>query len=101
MTPLLRLESVTQRIGGREVLRDITFAVDAGESLALLGPSGCGKSTLLRLLSGLDLTSRNPFSAKSTLIKIQRIDNSSWPMTISTDGAGHFNKLNISIGRRF
>lgn len=54
MTPLLRLESIAQRRGGRDVFRDITLAVNAGESLALLGPSGCGKSTLLRILSGLD-----------------------------------------------
>jgi len=54
MTPILHLESVTQRLGGRDVLRDISFSVNAGESIALLGPSGCGKSTLLRILSGLD-----------------------------------------------
>ncbi len=34
-------------------LRDISFAVPAGNSLALLGSSGAGKTTLLNLLSGL------------------------------------------------
>jgi NitT/TauT family transport system ATP-binding protein len=34
-------------------LRDITFAVPAGEFCALIGPSGCGKTTLLHILAGL------------------------------------------------
>ncbi len=39
---------------GLAVLRDISFALEPGEHLAVLGPSGCGKSTLLRLITGLD-----------------------------------------------
>ncbi len=37
-----------------EVLKDINFAVDRGELLAIQGPSGAGKSTLLHILGGLD-----------------------------------------------
>jgi NitT/TauT family transport system ATP-binding protein len=43
------------RTGGTslEVLRDITFTVEAGEFVTIVGPSGAGKTTLLRCLSGL------------------------------------------------
>jgi putative ABC transport system ATP-binding protein len=42
--------------GGRRlnVLKDITFALEAGGFLAIVGPSGSGKTTLLGLLAGLD-----------------------------------------------
>jgi lipoprotein-releasing system ATP-binding protein len=36
------------------VLRDISFALATGESLAVVGPSGCGKSTLLHIVGTLD-----------------------------------------------
>ena len=56
--PMLRCESLTQTYlsGGREltVLKNITFALEAGGFIAIVGPSGSGKSTLLGLLAGLD-----------------------------------------------
>ncbi len=53
------LGKVIDFISGREdskrvgILRDISFDVDSGESVALIGKNGCGKSTLLRIISGI------------------------------------------------
>lgn len=37
-----------------EAVRDLTFAIHAGEIACLIGPSGAGKTTTLRILLGLD-----------------------------------------------
>jgi lipoprotein-releasing system ATP-binding protein len=37
-----------------EVLKDLSFSVNAGEFVAITGKSGCGKSTLLYILSTMD-----------------------------------------------
>ena len=55
---ILRAEAVSKTYGDGgsrvEVLRDVSFAVKAEESCAVLGPSGSGKSTLLYTLAGLE-----------------------------------------------
>jgi NitT/TauT family transport system ATP-binding protein len=46
-------EGVNLDLGGRPILRDISFKVGRGEFVCVIGASGCGKTTLLRLLAGL------------------------------------------------
>ncbi len=50
---VLRAENLFFSYGAREILRDVTFCLPAGRTLAMIGPSGCGKSTLLQICSGL------------------------------------------------
>ncbi|WP_028714220.1 MULTISPECIES: ABC transporter ATP-binding protein [unclassified Paracoccus (in: a-proteobacteria)] len=49
----LHLKGVGVSLRGREILRDITLAVQPGGMTALVGPNGAGKSTLLRASLGL------------------------------------------------
>lgn len=51
---MIELKHVDKSFGHKEVLRDVGFRVEDGETLALIGGSGSGKSTLLRLMIGLD-----------------------------------------------
>ncbi len=48
----LRVEGVTAGYRGVPVLRDVSFAVDAGQVAGLVGPNGAGKSTLLDVVCG-------------------------------------------------
>lgn len=51
----IEVENLSFRYGEGEpwVLRGCSFAVQPGESVAIIGVSGCGKTTLMKLLLGL------------------------------------------------
>jgi lipopolysaccharide export system ATP-binding protein len=52
-TGLLRAESLTKRLGSRDILGGVTVEVRAGEVVGLLGPNGAGKTTTFYCLVGL------------------------------------------------
>ena len=50
----VEVSNLTKRFGATTAARDVSFALDDGDFLALLGPSGSGKTTVLRMLAGLE-----------------------------------------------
>jgi putative ABC transport system ATP-binding protein len=59
---ILRVENLTKTYavpsGQLAVLKDVSFDLAAGATLAIVGPSGSGKTTLLGLCAGLDRATR-------------------------------------------
>jgi len=61
---MLKVERLTKTYasaapaGALTVLRDVSFSLSAGASLAIVGPSGSGKTTLLGLCAGLDVATQ-------------------------------------------
>ena len=51
-------KSVTDSSGTLDILRDIDFALQVRETVAIVGASGSGKSTLLSIMAGLDTPTR-------------------------------------------
>jgi polar amino acid transport system ATP-binding protein len=52
-TPILRIENVSKRYEGKEVLAGASLTVNKGDLKILIGPSGAGKSTLLQCINFL------------------------------------------------
>lgn len=53
MKTVIQAENLTKSLGGRSVLKGLSFSIEQGQFIALLGPNGAGKTTLMSLLSGL------------------------------------------------
>jgi len=51
--PLLRVEGLSASYGHVQILREVSFDLNGGESLAILGANGAGKTTLIRAICGL------------------------------------------------
>jgi branched-chain amino acid transport system ATP-binding protein len=52
MTPVLEARNIVKTFGGVTAVADVSFAVAAGELLALIGPNGAGKTTCFNMLNG-------------------------------------------------
>jgi len=59
---VIRVDRVDKRYGAKRVLREVSFAVAAGETLLVTGPNGSGKTTLLRILVGLQTPTKGTVS---------------------------------------
>ncbi len=53
-TPLLEVAGLTKRFGGLVAVKNLGFAIAAGEILGLIGPNGSGKSTAMKLIMGIE-----------------------------------------------
>jgi ribose transport system ATP-binding protein len=49
---LLEMRGISKTFGATRALSDVSIAVSAGETHALMGENGAGKSTLMKILSG-------------------------------------------------
>src|SRR2546430_2279205 len=50
---LVEFDRVSMRFGPQTILRDISFRLERGKTLAVIGESGCGKTVTLKLIVGL------------------------------------------------
>jgi Cu-processing system ATP-binding protein len=53
MTGTVEIRNVVKRFGKVEAVRDVSFSLPEGETVALVGHNGAGKTTLMKLMLGL------------------------------------------------
>ena len=78
MQPLLKVQALSKTFNVRaglfsrkkfEVLKNISFSVGKGESIAVIGETGAGKSTLAKLLSGADRADSGQILLENNIIE--------------------------------
>lgn len=57
----IEVSNLFKKLGGKVVLRDISFSIEEGDCFCLLGPNGAGKTTTLRILGILRPDSGNVY----------------------------------------
>ncbi|MCQ2957422.1 MAG: ATP-binding cassette domain-containing protein [Candidatus Gastranaerophilales bacterium] len=50
---MIEVKNICKKFDNREILKNISFKVESGETVAVVGVSGSGKSTILNIISGL------------------------------------------------
>ncbi len=68
----LAVRGLTKRFGGLVAVRDLSFAIRAGEILGLIGPNGSGKSTVMKLIMGIERPNMGT-------VQLDGVDISRWP----------------------
>jgi osmoprotectant transport system ATP-binding protein len=79
---VIDFDHVYFRRGAREVLRDLTFTVDPGTTVALVGRSGAGKSTVLKLINRM-------LEPAAGSVRVDGRDTRAWDSTSLRRHAGY------------
>jgi len=79
--PVVSLQNVSKRIGGRTIIDRLTLEVNPGEVFGFLGPNGSGKTTTIRMMVGLITMSGGDITIAGHSVK------SAFPQAIARVGA--------------
>lgn len=60
---MISVDGLTVEFGGTTLFKDISFAINDKDRIALMGKNGAGKSTLLKIIAGQQVASRGKVSA--------------------------------------
>jgi len=60
---MISVDGLTVEFGGTTLFKDVSFAINEKDRIALMGKNGAGKSTLLKIISGTKSATRGKVSA--------------------------------------
>jgi ATP-binding cassette subfamily F protein 3 len=65
---MISVDGLTVEFGGTTLFKDISFAINEKDRIALMGKNGAGKSTLLKIIAGEKIPSRGKISAPAEAV---------------------------------
>ena len=65
---ILEVKNIEKHFGNTKVLKDVSFSLEEGNTLAIIGSSGSGKTTLLRCLNFLETPNQGSISVRDTVL---------------------------------
>jgi ATP-binding cassette subfamily F protein 3 len=65
---MISVDGLTVEFGGTTLFKDISFAINEKDRIALMGKNGAGKSTLLKIIAGAKIPSKGKISAPSDAV---------------------------------
>ena len=65
---ILTVSNISKSLGGKPILKNISFSLNHGQILGLLGPNGAGKSTLFNLVVGKIFPDRGEIKLNNEVI---------------------------------
>lgn len=71
----IQFENVGYKAGERDILKDISFSLEAGQTLGIMGATGSGKTTIINLLKRM-------YNVTSGSIKIDGVDIRELPLPV-------------------
>ena len=92
---MLKINNISFSYGEKEILKNFSLELNAGECVCLVGPSGCGKTTLLRLILNLEKAQKGSILAPKKISCVFQEDrllewfNVSHNLTLSLEKAAH------------
>jgi ATP-binding cassette subfamily F protein 3 len=60
---MISIDGLTVEFGGTTLFKDISFAINDKDRIALMGKNGAGKSTMLKIIAGEKTPTRGRVSA--------------------------------------
>ena len=73
---ILEVKNIEKHFGNTKVLKDVSFSLEEGNTLAIIGSSGSGKTTLLRCLNFLETPNSGTISVRDEILF-----DATWPVS--------------------
>lgn len=81
--PLVELKDITKTYKNKDALKNINFAINAGDRVGIIGANGSGKSTMSEIIGGIRKPTKGEVIKQENLVMGIQFQDSNYPVGIS------------------